>query len=72
MKVKELIEELQKHDLEKIVVVPGYEGGYDEISGVGEIRLKYNAHTEWYYGKHEEDDEGECLGISIRARFGSR
>jgi len=26
MKVKELIEELQKHDLEKIVVVPGYEG----------------------------------------------
>ena len=72
MKVKELIKELQKHDPEIMVVVAGYEGGYDEISGVGEIRLKYNAHTEWYYGKHEEDDEGECLGVSIRARFGSR
>jgi len=71
MKVKELIEELQKHDPAKMVVVAGYEGGYDEISGAGEIRLKLNAHTEWYYGKHELDDEGECDAISIRGRHGS-
>jgi hypothetical protein len=71
MKVKELIEELQKHDSEKMVVVAGYEGGYDEISGAGEIRLKLNAHTEWYYGKHEQDDKGECDAISIRGRRGS-
>jgi hypothetical protein len=71
MKVKELIKELQKHDPEKMVVVAGYEGGYDEISGAEEIRLKLNAHTEWYYGKHEQDDKGECLAISIRGRRGS-
>ena len=72
MKVKELMKELQKHDPEKMVVVAGYEGGYDEISGAGEIRLKLNAHTEWYYGRHEEDENGECHGISIRGRRASR
>ena len=72
MKVKELIEELQKHDPERMVVVAGYEGGYDEISGAGEIRLKLNAHTEWYYGNHEENDKGECLGILIQGRRGSK
>jgi hypothetical protein len=70
MKVKELIKELQKHDPEKMVVVAGYEGGYDEISGAGEIRLKLNAHTEWYYGNHAGDDKGECHGIIIQGRRG--
>ena len=66
MKVKELIEELQKLDPEKMVVTAGYEGGYQEISGVGEIRLKLNVNVEtWYYGDHEEDEEGECHAISI-------
>ena len=71
MKVKELIEELQKHDPERMVVVAGYEGGYDEISGAGEIRLKLNAHTEWYYGNHEGDDKGECHGILIQGKRGA-
>lgn len=65
MKVKELIEELRKHDPEKIVVTNGYEGGYDEINAVAEIRLKLNANTAWYYGNHEQDDDGECNAISI-------
>jgi hypothetical protein len=65
MKVKELIEELQKLDPEKMVVTAGYEGGYDEISGAGEIRLKLNVNTAWYYGKHEQDNDGECNAISI-------
>jgi len=72
MKVKELIEELQKHDPEIMVVVAGYEGGYDEISGARDIRLKLNAHTEWYYGNHEENDKGECLGILIQGMRGSK
>ena len=65
MKVKELIEKLQKLDPEKMVVTSGYEGGYDEISETKEIRLKLNANTAWYYGKHEQDDEGECHAVSI-------
>jgi len=65
MKVKELIAKLQKLDPEKIVVNHGYEGGYDEISGVGEIRLRLNANTAWFYGKHEEDKDWECDAINI-------
>ena len=65
MKIKELIEELQKCDPEKMVVQSGYEGGYCEVSGVSEIRLKLDVNTAWYYGPHEEDKDGECDAISI-------
>ena len=65
MKVKELIEELQKHDPEKTVVQQGYEGGYGEVSSVTEIRLKLNVNSAWYYGPHEQDEDGECEAISI-------
>ena len=65
MTVKKLIEELQKLDPEKMVVTSGYEGGYDEISGAEEIRLKLNANTAWYYGEHEHDYSGECHAVSI-------
>ena len=34
MKVKELIEQLQKFDPEQIVVVDGYETGFDEVKEV--------------------------------------
>jgi len=66
MKVKELIEELQKLDPEKMVVAAGYEGGHDEIRSVMEIRLKLNVNANtWYYGDHEEDENGECHAICI-------
>ena len=65
MKVKELIERLQALDPEKMVVVAGYEGGYDEIEEVTETRLKLNENTTWYYGKHEQHDNGECHAIKI-------
>ena len=35
MKVKELIEKLSQLDPELMVVVRGYEGGVDEVSGYG-------------------------------------
>jgi hypothetical protein len=66
MNVKELIKELQKHNPEKMVVVPGYEGGHNEVGRVGEIRLILNANTEEYYGTHEQDDDGGCHAIEIR------
>lgn len=65
MTVEQLIEELKKHGPNKIVVVAGYEGGHDEVDSVSEIRLILNANTEWWYGKHEQDDAGECHAISI-------
>ena len=65
MKVKELIEELQQLDPEKRVVIAGYEGGYDDISGAGDIRLRLNVNLDWYYGKHEEHNDGECHAVVI-------
>ena len=65
MKIKQLIEQLQQFDPEAMAVVSGYEGGYNEISDAGAIRLKLNANDEWYYGKHEQDNDGECHGICI-------
>lgn len=65
MKVRELIEELKRHDPEKPVVVDGYEGGCDDVSLVEEIRLNLNVNTEVYFGKHEQGDAGECPAIRI-------
>lgn len=67
MTVKELIEKLQYEDPEKIIVVSGYEGGYDEIGDISPIQLKLNVNSDeiWYYGKHEESSVGECHAIRI-------
>jgi len=54
MKVKWLIEELQKCDPDMMVVVSGYEGGVDELSKIKRIEVALNVNTDWYYGKHEE------------------
>ena len=53
MKLKELIEKLQKFDPELLVVVDGYEGGVDYPKEPVELSIKLNQHTENYYGRHE-------------------
>lgn len=45
MNVRQLIEELKKLDPDKMIVRSGYEGGYAEITGAGEIQLKLNVNT---------------------------
>lgn len=66
MKVKELIKALKKQDPEKMVVIQGYEGGVDEVRGVEPIKIKLNANTAWYYGKHQPDEKrGDCDAIHI-------
>jgi len=57
MTVKELIEQLQTLDPDLHVFTTGYEGGYEDVVSVGnikEIALSYN--TEWWYGPHTEVD----------------
>jgi hypothetical protein len=57
MIVKELIEQLQQLDPDLHVFTEGYEGGYNDLVTVSEIRdIALDVHTEWYYGKHEEAD----------------
>lgn len=66
MKVKDLIEALLELDPEKMVVVSGYEGGYQEISDIENISLVLNRYTEWYYGPHESvNKDGDCEAFVI-------
>jgi hypothetical protein len=68
MKVKQLIEELQKHDHETMVVISGYEDGVDEVSFASKVNIKLNAFNEWYYGKHDIAqgvDPFDCEAIFI-------
>jgi hypothetical protein len=57
MNVKELIEVLSQYPEDTMVVVRGYEGGYDESKYTTEILLRLNANNAWYYGDHEEADK---------------
>jgi hypothetical protein len=56
MKVKELIEQLQKFDPEQIVVVDGYETGYDEVKEVVYIAglTKLPDNKPYYDGEYQE------------------
>jgi hypothetical protein len=55
MTVKELIAELQTLDPDLHVFTSGYEGGYEDVVSVGNIKeIALNYHDEWYYGPHEE------------------
>lgn len=54
MKVKDLIEILGNYNPEDMVVVSGYEKGFTENFNVYETELYLNAHTEWYYGEHDD------------------
>ena len=69
MNVKQLIERLSAYDPETMVIVSGYEGGVNEAKYVGDVKIKLNVYTEWYYGKHEvtdrDDDPFDCEAIYI-------
>jgi hypothetical protein len=65
MKVKELIEQLQSFDLDAMVVISGYEGGYSEVDSIDNIKLKLNVNKAWYYGKHEECSNAETTAVRI-------
>jgi hypothetical protein len=56
MKVKELIELLQQFDPEQIVVVDGYETGYDEVKKAYLINKlkKLSPEKAYYDGEYQE------------------
>ena len=69
MNVKQLIEKLQGYDPELMVIVSGYEGGVNQAEHAGQVKIKLNTYTEWYYGKHEviyaHTDPFDCEAIYI-------
>lgn len=71
MKVKELIEILQKVDPEILVLTPGYEADFDDIKvDTTTSHFELNQQTEWYYGPHnkvKEPSSDTVPAIVIRA-----
>ena len=65
MTVKQLIEELQKHNPDKLVLVNAYEEGFDELKKVYEIKVKYKAKENYWQGNYEDYPLDECLVSAI-------
>jgi len=63
MTVRELIEELQKHSPDKMVLVSGYEEGYDVLKNVYEIKVKHDpsAKDKHWKGEYTDYPLDECL-----------
>ena len=59
MKIKELVEQLKKYDPEMLVVVRGYEGGWDDIEKIKEKILIEWENNSWYEGKYSYFEEKE-------------
>jgi ribosomal protein RSM22 (predicted rRNA methylase) len=58
--IKELKELLNNYPDDMLVVVRGYEGGFDDISDTAVITLKRDANSDWYYGAHKKIDKSEA------------
>ena len=56
MTVKQLIKELQKYNQDYRVCVPGYEGGYRDITKqqIDECDIVLDVNKDWWFGPHEE------------------
>jgi hypothetical protein len=66
MNVLELIALLSEMPAEAEVVLKGYEGGVDDVVNVNLVRIKKGVNAEWYYGKHEIDEEGDAVAVYIQ------
>jgi len=54
MTIKQLIEKLSDMDPELEVYIRGYEDGYDDLCVLEPITVCKNVNTEWWLGKHED------------------
>ena len=66
MKVKDLSTLLSQMPADVDVVVKGYEGGVDDVLNVKLVKIKKDVHSEWYYGRHEIDEEGDVQVVYIQ------
>ena len=66
MKVKDLLTLLSQMPAEADVVVKGYEGGVDDVINVNMVKVKKDVHVEWFYGRHEIDEDGDIQAVLIQ------
>jgi hypothetical protein len=63
MTVKELLDELKFMDKDAIVVLPGYEDGYNAVRAALPTFMVDYHDPKWYYGAFEEADAGTSAVI---------
>jgi hypothetical protein len=66
MKVKDLLALLSQMPADADVVVKGYEGGVDDVVNVKLVKIKKDVHSEWYYGRHEIDEDGDVQVVFLQ------
>lgn len=70
--VGQLIDLLSKFPKDMLVVGQGCEGGFDSVVGATTIKVTYDVHLEWYYGKHEQEKDSEQEVLLIQTTRGWR
>ena len=65
MTVEELIDMLAKVDKSLQVVVQGYEGGLDDVTGVYHLNISRNVNEPEYYGRHEPTEKQGTPAVQI-------
>ena len=48
------------------VIVKGYEGGVDDVIHVKLVKIRKDVNAEWYYGRHEIDEDGDIQAVFIQ------
>lgn len=67
----ELIAVLLDLDADTEVFVRGYEEGVNSVVGVRPVRVDKFAHSQWYYGQHDEvsfesyGEDSDVIGVEI-------
>jgi hypothetical protein len=65
--IAELQAILAQYPPDTLVMVQGYEGGYEFLKTVELAPVKLNVNTEWFYGKHEiaENNDGDAHAVLL-------
>ena len=61
MTVKELKGKLNDFPDDTLVMVKGYENGYNDVDEIRTIKIKLNVYEHWYEGAHEESAERDAI-----------
>jgi hypothetical protein len=61
MTAAELIQQLQILPPEAIVVVRGYEDGYNDVLKLRVLKIKPNENAHWFEGEYEESDDPDAI-----------
>ena len=66
MKVMDLLTLLSEMPADADVILKGYEGGVDDVLNVKLVKIKKDVNADWYYGKHEIDENGDIQAVFIQ------